>query len=189
MFAVQGTQDCVRTALRGVQETSVVTGFKRVAISQNHKLLISLFKVHHLSQFMQNRRLRHYRVRILTCNSPDLPIQSIPENGKINRKGKVKIFRFTKAELLGLPAAGEGRRIEYADSVVDGLRLRVTSSGNKSFCVTRRRDGKFFRVTLGKFPDMTREAAYSALNEMAQTRRNPNWEKYPAASKRQRCEN
>ncbi|MFX2608996.1 integrase arm-type DNA-binding domain-containing protein [Enterobacter mori] len=90
----------------------------------------------------------------------------------------MKTFRFTKTELLGLTAAGEGKRIEYADSIVNGLRLRVTSSGNKSFCVTRRRDGKFFRVTLGKFPDMTieqaREAAYSALNEVAQTRRNPN---------------
>ncbi|MDR3105094.1 MAG: integrase family protein [Yokenella regensburgei] len=90
----------------------------------------------------------------------------------------MKTFRFTKAALLGLPDAEEGKRIEYADSAVNGLRLRVTSSGNKSFCVSRRRDGKFFRVTLGKFPDMTieqaREAAYNALNEVAQTRRNPN---------------
>lgn len=87
-------------------------------------------------------------------------------------------IRFTKAALLELPSPANGKRTEYADNVVNGLRLRVTSSGSKSFCVSRRRGGKFFRVTLGKFPDMTieqaREAAYSALNEVAQTRRNPN---------------
>lgn len=87
-------------------------------------------------------------------------------------------IRFTKAALLELPSPTNGKRTEYADSVVNGLRLRVTPSGSKSFCVTRRRDGKFFRITLGKFPDMTieqaREAAYRALNEVAQTRRNPN---------------
>ena len=58
-------------------------------------------------------------------------------------------------------------RLEYADSVVNGLRLRVTSSGSKSFCVSRKRDGKFYRVTLGKFPDMTieqaRERAYGLV--------------------------
>ncbi|WP_249358703.1 Arm DNA-binding domain-containing protein [Citrobacter sp. wls713] len=62
--------------------------------------------------------------------------------------------------------------------VVNELRLRVTSSGSKSFCVSRKRDVKFYRVTLGKFPDMTieqaRERAYNALSEVAITRRNPN---------------
>lgn len=71
-----------------------------------------------------------------------------------------------------------GKRLEYADSVVNELRLRVTSSGSKSFCVSRKLDVKFYRVTLGKFPDMTieqpRERAYNALSEVAITRRNPN---------------
>lgn len=79
---------------------------------------------------------------------------------------------------MELPVPDAGKRLEYADSVVNGLRLRVTSSGSKSFCVSRKRDGKFYRVTLGKFPDMTieqaRERAYSALSEVATTRRNPN---------------
>ncbi|KLP39529.1 integrase family protein [Enterobacter ludwigii] len=90
----------------------------------------------------------------------------------------MRTIRFTKAALLDLPTPEEGKRAEYADSVVNGLRLRMTSSGNKSFCVSRKRDGKFYRVTLGKFPDMTieqaRERAYSTLSEMATTRRNPN---------------
>ena len=90
----------------------------------------------------------------------------------------METLRFTKSALMALPIPEDGKRAEYADSVVNGLRLRITPTGNKSFCVARRRDGKFFRVTLGRFPDMTieqaRESAYSALNEMAQTRRNPN---------------
>lgn len=93
-------------------------------------------------------------------------------------KGIMETIRFTKAALLELPAPKDGKRVEYADSVVNGLRLRITPSGSKSFCVVRRRDGKFFRVTLGRFPDMTieqaRESAYGTLNEVAQTRRNPN---------------
>ncbi|WP_234262558.1 integrase family protein [Klebsiella aerogenes] len=90
----------------------------------------------------------------------------------------MRTIRFTKAVLLGLPVPEAGKRVEYADSVVNGLRLRVTSNGSKSFCVSRKRDGKFYRITLGKFPDMTieqaREQAYSALSEVATTRRNPN---------------
>lgn len=90
----------------------------------------------------------------------------------------METLRFTKSALMALSIPEDGKRAEYADSVVNGLRLRITPTGNKSFCVARRRDGKFFRVTLGRFPDMTieqaRESAYSALNEMAQTRRNPN---------------
>lgn len=70
------------------------------------------------------------------------------------------------------------KRQEFADSVLPGLRLRVTPSGAKSFCVTRYREGKFIRVTLGKFPDLTvdqaREMAARTLGEVATTRQNPN---------------
>lgn len=44
--------------------------------------------------------------------------------------------------------------------------------------VTRYREGKFIRVTLGKFPDLTvdqaRDMASRILGEVATTRRNPN---------------
>lgn len=90
----------------------------------------------------------------------------------------MKTFRFTKAAIGQLLPAPEGKREEYADSVVNGLRLRVTAAGAKSFCVTRKRDGKFFRVTLGKFPDLTvdqaRDLASHAIGEVASTRKNPN---------------
>ncbi|THD43671.1 DUF4102 domain-containing protein [Enterobacteriaceae bacterium ML5] len=87
-------------------------------------------------------------------------------------------LRFTKSALLELDKPQHGKRVEYADSLVNGLRLRVTSNGSKSFCVVRKRDGKFFRVTLGKFPDLTvdqaREMAARTLGEVATTRQNPN---------------
>lgn len=90
----------------------------------------------------------------------------------------MRTFRFTKAALLELESPEQGKRAEYADSLINGLRVRVTANGSKSFCVVRKRDGKFFRVTLGKFPDLTvdlaREMAARTLGEVATTRSNPN---------------
>lgn len=99
----------------------------------------------------------------------------------------MKIFRFTKATLLELPVPCHGKRTEYADSAVNGLRLRVTFTGTKSFCVVRKRNNKFFRVTLGKFPDLTveqaREMAVRTLGEVATTRQNPNDQKQARKNK------
>lgn len=89
----------------------------------------------------------------------------------------METFKFTKAALLAIAPDSDKRR-EYADSVLPGLRLRVTPAGVKSFCVARYRDNKFIRVTLGKFPDLTvdqaREMAARTLGEVATTRQNPN---------------
>ncbi|MFQ0831056.1 site-specific integrase [Serratia fonticola] len=86
-------------------------------------------------------------------------------------------IRFTKAALLAI-APDPIRRLEFADSVVQGLRLRVTPTGVKSFCVARYRDNKFIRVTLGKFPELTvdqaREMATDHLGQLVRTGKNPN---------------
>ncbi|QOI56580.1 integrase family protein [Rouxiella badensis] len=86
-------------------------------------------------------------------------------------------IRFTKAALLAI-APDPLRRLEFADSVVQGLRLRVTPTGVKSFCVARYRDNKFIRVTLGKFPELTvdqaREMATDHLGQLVRTGKNPN---------------
>lgn len=143
-------------------------------------MLISVLVYNHLFFSLKNKKLCHIQNK---DNDLKLPIitpvrypQGIPELGIV--EGIMRTIRFTKAALLDLPVPEEGKRAEYADSVVNGLRLRITSSGNKSFCVSRKRDGKFYRVTLGRFPDMTieqaRERAYGTLSEMATTRRNPN---------------
>jgi len=89
----------------------------------------------------------------------------------------MKTLRFTKASLLEIEA-DPLKRLEFADSVVQGLRLRVTSTGVKSFCIARYRDKKFIRATLGRFPDLTvemaRAKALEVLGEVAKNGKNPN---------------
>lgn len=89
----------------------------------------------------------------------------------------METFKFTKAKLESLPAAERGQ-VEYGDTVVNGLRVRVGSSGIKSFCISRKRNGKFIRATLGRFPDLTidnaRSKALELLGDVATTGRNPN---------------
>lgn len=92
----------------------------------------------------------------------------------------VETFKFTKAKLESLPSAERGQ-VEYGDTVVNGLRLRVGISGAKSFCISRKRNGKFIRATFGRFPDLTidnaRAKALELLGDVATTGRNPNVEK------------
>lgn len=89
-----------------------------------------------------------------------------------------KTFRFTKSKLDGLPPAPKGCRTEYRDSEVQGLILRVTAGGVKTFSVSRKKQREHFRVTLGRFPDLSvenaRAMAIKALAEMSMTRKNPN---------------
>ncbi len=87
-------------------------------------------------------------------------------------------FRFTKAELQALPPAPAGKQVEYADTVVNGLRVRVGATGVKAFCISRYRNKKFIRATLGRFPDLSienaRAKALDLLGEVAATGKNPN---------------
>lgn len=66
----------------------------------------------------------------------------------------------TKSFIERVPPAKAGARVEYWDDKVSGLLLRVTDKGTKSFSVYRReRGGKPIRVTLGRYPDYSPEAA------------------------------
>lgn len=89
----------------------------------------------------------------------------------------METFKFTKSKLESLPAAITGQ-VEYADTIVNGLRLRIGVSGVKSFCISRKRKGKFIRATLGRFPALTidnaRAKALELLGDVATTGRNPN---------------
>ena len=89
----------------------------------------------------------------------------------------METFKFTKAKLESLPPAENGQ-IEYGDTVVNGLRIRVGTSGVKSFCISRKRNGKFIRATLGRFPDLSvdnaRAMALEMLGGVATTGQNPN---------------
>lgn len=87
-------------------------------------------------------------------------------------------FNFTKKSIAELPPAPSGKQVEYADSGVVGLRVRVGATGIKAFCITRYRDKKFIRATLGRFPDMSvdmaRAKALEMLGAVAKDGKNPN---------------
>lgn len=73
-------------------------------------------------------------------------------------------LNFTKDALDALPIPEQGKRGEYLDSggkqSVDGLQLRVTHTGAKTFCVRKRvKNGPPIRETLGRYPAMTIEQA------------------------------
>lgn len=60
-------------------------------------------------------------------------------------------INFTKSSIVNLPPAAPGKRDCYYDSKVEGLELRVTEKGSKSFSVYRWVNGKARRVVLGRF--------------------------------------
>lgn len=92
----------------------------------------------------------------------------------------METFKFTKTKLEGLPPAERGQ-VEYGDTVVNGLRLRIGVSGIKSFCVSKKKNGKFFRATLGRFPALSvenaRAKALEVMGDMALNGQNPNIQK------------
>lgn len=69
-------------------------------------------------------------------------------------------INFTKAEIDDLPMPDHGKRIDYQDSKVSGLNIRVTHTGTKTFSVLRRiKNGRLERVTLGRYPNMSIDQA------------------------------
>ena len=70
--------------------------------------------------------------------------------------------------LDGLPKAEKGKRNTYHDDKVNGLTLRVTDTGARSFLVRRRVNGKPRMNTIGRYPEMTinqaREKAREVIN-------------------------
>ncbi|WP_296891787.1 site-specific integrase [Thiobacillus sp.] len=76
-------------------------------------------------------------------------------------------LNFTKAAIEALPIPTSGQRAEYIDTKQPSLRLRVTSSSVKSFCVLKRiRGARMERITLGRHPEMTIEQARKKTAEL-----------------------
>lgn len=77
----------------------------------------------------------------------------------------------TDAKIKGLAAPATGR-IEVADKVVAGLRIRVGTSGAKTFIVRKRIGGRIANVTVGRFHDQrftlsdARKKARTLLNDI-----------------------
>lgn len=71
-----------------------------------------------------------------------------------------KKYNFTKAEIDALPLPQKGKRDTYHDTKVNGLHLRISSTGIKTFSVFKRiKGGNPERITLGRYPDMTIDQA------------------------------
>lgn len=77
----------------------------------------------------------------------------------------------TDAKIKGMSAPKTGR-IEVADKVVSGLRIRVGTSGTKTFIVRKRIGGRVANVTVGRFHDTrftltdARKKARTLLNDI-----------------------
>lgn len=73
---------------------------------------------------------------------------------------------FTKSFISSIPSAKQGKRDYYRDTKVSGLEIMVTDKGSKSFKVTKKKDGRIIRVTLGKYPDLSIENARKKAHEV-----------------------
>lgn len=77
------------------------------------------------------------------------------------------VLNFTKAALDALPLPSDGQRAEYKDAKQSCLRLRVSSTGVKTFCVFKRIKGAGMeRITLARYPEMTIEQARKKTAEI-----------------------
>ncbi len=89
-------------------------------------------------------------------------------------------INFTKSFINSLKPAKKGKRDFYKDSKVNALELMVTDKAAKSFKVTRKKDGRLIRVTLGCYPDLSIENARKKafeVNAQIANGVNPNAEK------------
>lgn len=82
------------------------------------------------------------------------------------RTGDDKAVNFTKKAIDNLPLPDDGKRLEFYDSKVSHLLVRVTSTGRKTFQVYRWHQGKPVRVTLAVWPDLTIEQIRKAAEEV-----------------------
>lgn len=89
-------------------------------------------------------------------------------------------YNFTINFIESLKAAKAGKRDYYRDNKVSGLEIMVTDKGNKSFKITKKKNGRIIRVTLGTYPDISIENARKKAfetNAIIASGVNPNHEK------------
>lgn len=77
-------------------------------------------------------------------------------------------LNFTKADIEALPIPARGKRDTYLDTKANGLQLRISHTGVKTFSVYRRiKCGDAERVTIGRFPDMSIDQARRKTMEIS----------------------
>lgn len=102
-------------------------------------------------------------------NSSKLTYRATPVLPRIppRKASMAETLNFTKAALDAIVLPQTGKRAEYCDSKQRCLRLRVTSTGVKTFCVLKRiKGGGMERVTLARYPEMTIEQARKKSAEL-----------------------
>jgi integrase len=82
----------------------------------------------------------------------------LPGSPEVAQLKKDSHFKFTKEALERIKPPVEGRVI-YHDTKQPGLKLRVGTTGVKTFLVYKKVSGKPVKTTLGRFPDMTIDQA------------------------------
>ena len=83
-------------------------------------------------------------------------------------------INFTKSFIEGIPLPKAGNRVDYQDTKVVGLYLRVTASGIKTFSILRRINRKLERISLGRFPEVSVEQARRKAMEIGSAIANGN---------------
>jgi integrase len=68
---------------------------------------------------------------------------------------KSRTFEFTKQSVQSLQPPTEDVRVDYYDSKLTGLQLRVSKTGRKTFRIFLKRNGKHYFKTLGTFPEVS----------------------------------
>ena len=75
------------------------------------------------------------------------------------------VYRLTDRWLASCPHPPRGR-VEFADDLCPGLRLRVTSRGKRSFSVVRWANGRQQRITIGRYPILSLADARARAREV-----------------------
>lgn len=79
-------------------------------------------------------------------------------------------MKLNKTEIEKIPAPESGYKL-YRDDTIPGFALRVTSNGVKTFVLEKRINGKFKRISIGRFgeitPALARGQAQKLLGEIA----------------------
>jgi len=79
-------------------------------------------------------------------------VANIADAASTNSSGAKSSLLLTEAKIQALrpPAAGQ---VEYCDTLVPGLRIRIGVSGAKSFVLRKRVAGKYRNITLGRYSE------------------------------------
>jgi hypothetical protein len=79
-------------------------------------------------------------------------------------------MNINKTEVEKLPAPESGYKL-YRDDTIPGFALRVTANGVKTFVLEKRINGKFKRISIGRYGEITpiiaRKQAQALLGEIA----------------------